>query len=58
MGSKIGTTKTYTSGSRTVFVASGTGCPRINTTKTLVRLRDDFSNGFKISKKLTKALLD
>lgn len=57
MGSKIGTTRLYTTRGRTVFVASGTNCPRINVVKTSVKLKDDFSDGFRTNKKLTKALL-
>jgi len=57
MGSKIGTTRLYKTGGRTVFVASGTSCPRINMTagKTL-RVRDDYSTGFRASKRIFKAV--
>ena len=57
MGSKIGTTRLYRTRGRTVFVASGNECPRINMTdgKTL-RVRDDYSTGFRASKKIFKAV--
>ena len=57
MGSKIGTTKLYQTGGRTVFVASGNACPRINIAsgKTL-KVRDDYSVGFRANKKIFKTL--
>lgn len=54
MGSKIGSTRLYMSGRKTVFVASGSSCPRINIGKTTVNFRDDYSKGFRISKQLAK----
>ncbi len=57
MGSKIGTTKLYKTGGRIVFVASGNNCPRINMTSgKALRIRDDYSTGFRANKKLFKTL--
>jgi len=48
----------YANKSRVVFVASGNECPRANITyegKT-AKFRDDYSAGFRVSKKIAKVL--
>jgi hypothetical protein len=58
MGSKIGTTRLYETKGRTVFVASGSSCPRINLIGQSLglKVRDDYSKGFKSKKSLFKAM--
>ena len=57
MGSKIGTTRLYKTGGRTVFVASGQSCPRINLTEDrALKVRDDYSRGFRTSRAIFKAV--
>ena len=57
MSSKIGSTRLYKNGGRAVFVASGNNCPRINLAKEgALRVRDDFSSGFKARKAIFKAV--
>jgi hypothetical protein len=58
MGSRIGTTKLYVTGGRTVFVASGSGCPRVNLVGqgTELKVRDDYSKGFKSKRSLFRAV--
>lgn len=56
MGSKIG--RLYVSKGRSVFVASGNnGCPRINIAGgNALKVRDDYIKGFKVDKKIFKAV--
>ncbi len=56
MGSRIGSTKLYSSGGRTVLVFSGNGCPRVNIAGRTAKFRDDFSKGFKTSKALARMI--
>lgn len=58
MGAIIGRYKMYSSGGRTVFVATHNNCPRINLMNngSEVRFRDDFSKGFRTGKNIAKAL--
>lgn len=48
--------KLYISNSKTVFVSSGQNCPRVAVTEKQVKFRDDYSKGFKSSKKIAKLL--
>ena len=55
MGGKVSTTgRLYVTGGHTVFVSSPNSCPRINIAESSVRLRDDFSKGFKAGKIIAK----
>lgn len=47
----------YSNKSRTVFVASGDTCPRINMGKEQgVNISDDYSKGLKLSKSIVKRI--
>lgn len=58
MGSKIGATRLYEAKGRTVFVASGDTCPRINLVGqgAGLKVRDDYSKGFKSKRSLFRAV--
>ena len=58
MGSKIGTTRLYETKGRTVFVASGSSCPRVNLVGkgTGLKVRDDYSKGFKSKRSVFRAI--
>jgi hypothetical protein len=58
MVSKTGTTRLYEAKGRTVFVASGDTCPRVNLVGqgTGLKVRDDYSKGFKAKRSVFKAI--
>lgn len=58
MRSKTESTRLYEAKGRTVFVASGNSCPRINLVGqgTRLKVRDDYSKGFKSKKSLFRSI--
>ena len=61
VGSKKGSANFYVNGGRTVYVASGNGgCPRVNLVGkgSGLKVRDDYSKGFKSKRSLFRAVFD
>jgi hypothetical protein len=48
--------KLYGSKNRITFVATGSGCPRVNLIGKIARFRDDYSDGIRINKSVTKLI--